>query len=322
MCAIGTLGACSIEDVSRLTESIAIPTPDPIDARNKDVAWIYHLSKVHQEAPLLARLQREHDAEAASPLPGVTPSAAATLATAAPTARPTPSVAPSTSASASATAAASPARSAGPSAAASSNASPAGSPSPSPTPRLPVDPALSLALFHIDSSTYRSTFVDNYPIDSAGVDGDYGTRLARAKLTKQGIAYPILALAGYAEAGDAVATTRLLAATAVSSGSQAAAYADADAAVASRNPDGFADALAALSMGIRMRVASTSHWCALVPKTFLAATDPDPGRIAMQTVIRRALADCGRDRRSSRHRGKPRKRGATHVSKKNARGPA
>jgi hypothetical protein len=285
-----TATSCGLVDEAQLTETIAIPTPDPAVQRSKDVAAIFHLAKAGQLDRLVALLTSARASALASPVPGVTPSVFPTLETAPPTPTPTPSPTPTASSVAGASAQAT--ADAKPSASPSASASPISTPSPTPSPRIGLDPALTLALYKVDPHTYAQLFAENYPIDEDGVRLDYGDRLARAKMTKDGTRFPISAIARIAAAGDETATIRLLAATASSSGNLASAYADAIAYVAAKNPDGFAIALDAVPMGVRLRAASTSHWCLTPPKAFLAKNDDDPERIAMAGVIKNAMSGC------------------------------
>jgi hypothetical protein len=135
--------------------------------------------------------------------------------------------------------------------------------------------------------------VENYPIDESGAQHDYGDRLTRARLTKDGTRFPIVAIATIAGGGDPTAMVRMLAATAAVSGDLAGQYADADAYVASKDPDGFIAGLEALPMGIRLRVASTSHWCTVRPKALLAKSSTDTEFLAMKSVIRNSASSCG-----------------------------
>ncbi|MBV8579563.1 MAG: hypothetical protein JO225_03015 [Candidatus Eremiobacteraeota bacterium] len=242
-------GACALVTSSRAGAQIVdprmSPTPDPALRRDADVAAIYDLWRHHDVDTLRARY-------------------AAALA-ALPSASPTPTPAPSPS------------------------SSPAERPKPviriAPTPPPTIDPALVLALYALDRTTYRDAFVANYPADEDGVGNDYGMRLDRARVVPQGSGFPVAALAGYAPDDDA-ARRALFVAAASAPPSLHGAYARALAHVAAARPEATLRTIAALDSPERLAIIADDAWCAKRP-ALLGVQTSDP----QESVVRDRIGD-------------------------------
>jgi hypothetical protein len=230
------------------------PTPDPALARDADVAAMYKAAAAHDTASLQARY-------------------AAALA-----AIPSPAPSPSLSLGAS--------------------PSPAVSASPAirvftPTPHR-IDPALTLALYVGDRTTYRDAFVANYPTDDDGVTNDYGARLDRAHLTPKGSGYPIDAL-GYLARDNAAARRALFIASTRTTEPLHARYAAAIANVATARPAQTLATIVALDTPDRLAVESDGAWCAR-RQPLLDVQSTDPAVIGARDAIAARYARCDQRR--------------------------
>ncbi len=132
------------------------------------------------------------------------------------------------------------------------------------------DPAIALALFDLDRNRFAQDFIRTYPVSPDGVNGDYGTRLSRARLTRDGERFPIDALASFA-AASTIARERLLLALAHSDDARLPAYAEASGRVFVRMPPEAAlAAFVALPVAERLAVTSEVDWCSHRPDRILA----------------------------------------------------
>ena len=171
----------------------------------------------------------------------------------------------------------------------------------------PSDPAVSLAMYAIDPIENRTRFVDEYPIDDDGINGDYGARLAKSHLFKTGTSFPIDQLAKLAAHQNPVAAHRLLVAQANASNDLASIY-DRDASrMLSHTPPAFAlTVLADLPVQIQLVSVAEANWCGDKPKRLLAfeptpipestgaspSPAPTPPQRAARELVRQSFGAC------------------------------
>ena len=140
------------------------------------------------------------------------------------------------------------------------------------TPALPEppDPAVAFALFLVDRGRFKDDFIHAYAVSPDGVNGDYGTRLSRARLSREGEHVPIDAIASFA-AASSVARERLLSALAHSDDARLSSYADASGRVlVGIQPWVALATLVALPVAERLAATSEVDWCRHRPDRILA----------------------------------------------------
>lgn len=258
------------------TISVATPSPDPALARDRDTAWIYHLSKAHETDDLVGRLDgdRRRIALTAAVHAGAQPHNVLAIE---PPHSPPPIVRLSPGPAASATPAAT-------------------APSRDPLAELaePLDPAVVLALYHIDPATYKELFIENYPTTPDAVQHDFGDRLARASLTPDGEAYPIVELERQAATSE-VAAAKLYEAASVADGELADRYAVVIAQFAKGHPASVLPMLVRLPMATQLAtVSEPAGWCRFRPESILAGASDDLAQLAIQRDLRTTVTGCGR----------------------------